>query len=148
MRYNTSYSFSAYDLFETFNKRQLKIRLDIIQKKYGVNKRQWLCASVLVYCFYLILLDIIENNVTFVLPLFNNRNASIYARPISGDEFKLARQRGAFSDIDIISTNFTGYQLTYNWETKRGYYRQKPIYINKKFKDIFYEWINSGKQYY
>ena len=148
MRYNTYYSFSAYDLFETFNKKQLKIKLDVIQKNYGVNKRQWLCASVLVYCFYLILLDIIENNVTFVLPLFNGRQASIYARAISGEEFKIARQKGAFADIDIINSNFTGYQLTYCWKPKGGHYRYKPIYINKKFKDVFYEKINSGKQYY
>lgn len=147
MRYNTGYSFSAYDLFETFNKKQLKIRRDVVQKKYGVNKKQMFCASVLVYCFYLILLDIIKNNVTFVLPLFNNKQATIYARPIVGEEFKKARQHGAFADIDILATNFTGYQLTYSWETKSGY-RYKPVYINKRFKNILYENINNGKQYY
>lgn len=147
MKYHTSYCFSAYDLYETFNKKQLKIRRDIVQKKYGVNKKQRLCASVLIYCFYLIILDIIENNITFVLPLFNNRDASIYAKPIVGDAFKSARQRGAFSDIDILASNFTGYQLTYSWSSKTGY-RYKPIYINKRFKDVFYKHINSGKQYY
>ena len=105
------------------------------------------CASVLVYCFYLILLDIIENNVTFVLPLLNNRDATIYARPIVGDEFKIARKRGAFTDIDILGSNFTGYQLTYSWLTNSGR-RYKPIYINKRFKDVFIQHINEGKQYY
>lgn len=114
MHYNTGYCFSAYDLFETFNKKQLKIRRDTVQNKYGVNKKQMFCASVLVYCFYLILLDIIENNVTFVLPLLNNRTATIYAKPVVGEEFKLARKRGAFADIDIVGSNFTGYQLTYS----------------------------------
>lgn len=147
MNYHTGYCFCAYDLYETFNKKQLKIRRDIVQKKYGVNKKQRLCASVLIYCFYLIILDIIENNITFVLPLFNNRDASIYARPIVGDDFKKARQRGAFADIDILASNFTGYQLTYSWSSKNGY-RYKPIYINKRFKDVFYKHINNGKQYY
>lgn len=147
MYYNTGYCFSAYDLFETFNKKQLKIKREVVQKKYGVNKKQMLCASVLVYCFYLILLDIIENNATFVLPLFNNKQASIYARPIVGDEFKRARQKGAFADIDILASNFTGYQLTFSWETKAGY-RYKPVYINKRFKDVLYKHINEGKQYY
>lgn len=114
MRCYTSYAFCAYDLFETFNKKQLKIKREVVQKKYGVNKRQLLCASVLVYCFYLILLDIIENNVTFVLPLFNNKHASIYIRPIVGEALKTARQRGAFADIDLLVTNFTGYQITYS----------------------------------
>lgn len=147
MHYNTGYCFNAYELFETFNKKQLKIKREIVQKKYGVNKKQWLCASVLVYCFYLILLDIIENNVTFVLPLFNNKHASIYARPVTGDELKIARGRGAFGDIDLLNSNFTGYQLTYSWETEGGY-RYKPIYINKRFKDVFLKHINEGKQYY
>ena len=114
MRYYTGYCFTAYDLFETFNKKQLKIRRDIVQNKYGVNKKQLFCASVLVYCFYLILLDIIENNVTFVLPLLNNKTATIYAKPVTGEDFKIARQRGAFADIDFLKTNFTGYQLTYS----------------------------------
>ncbi len=113
MHYKTGYCFNAYDLFETFNKRELKIKREVVQGKYGVNKRQVLCASVLVYCFYLILLDIIENNITFVLPLKNNREASIYARPIVGEDFKLARQRGAFAGIDILASNFIGYQITY-----------------------------------
>ena len=114
MRYNTSYAFNASDLFETFDKKQLKIKRTVVQDKYGVNRKQYLCASVLVYCFYLILLDIIENNITFVLPLFNGREATIYVRPLVGEEFKQARQRGAFSEIDVLATNFTGYGLTYS----------------------------------
>lgn len=148
MNYATGFCFNATDLFETFNKKQLKIKREVVQNKYGMNKKQMLCASVLVYCFLLILLDIIENNVTFVLPLFGNRYACIYVRPIVGEEFKRARQSGAFEDIDFLATNFTGYRLTYSWETKSGIYRYKPIYINKRFKDVLHKYINSGKQYY
>lgn len=147
MHYNTSFCFNATDLYETFDKTQLKIKRTVVQDKYGVNKKQIFCASVLIYTFYLILLDIIENNITFVLPLFNNKTASIYARPIVNDELKRARKNGAFADIDLLSSNFTGYQLTYSWETKSGY-RYKPIYINKRFKDVFLKHINEGKQYY
>ena len=147
MTYYTSYCFTAYDIFSTFNKKQLKIKRDLIQKKYGCNKKQSFCAKVFSYCFYLILLDIIENNATFVLPLFNNKQAMIHVRPIRGEEFKIARQRGAFADIDFLSSNFTGYQLTFTWESSSGQ-KQKPIYINKRFKDIFYKHINEGKQYY
>lgn len=114
MHYNTSFCFNATDLYETFDKTQLKIKRAVVQDKYGVNKKQIFCASVLIYTFYLILLDIIENNITFVLPLFNNKTASIYVRPIVNDELKRARKNGAFADIDLLSSNFTGYQLTYS----------------------------------
>ena len=148
MIHDLSYCFSPIELFDTFNTKQLKIRKDVVQKKYGLNKKQRICASVLIYCFYLILLDIIENNVTFVLPLFNGKRASIYARPIVGEDFKRARQHGAFKDIDVIASNFTGYQITYSWQSKDGSYTYKPCYISKAFKDAFIDNINKGKQYF
>lgn len=114
MTYPTSYCFTASDLYETFNKKLVKVRQDVYEKKYGVNKKQKLCASVLCYCFSLILLDIIKNNVTFVLPLFNGKEASIFVKPYTGDEFIEAKKRGAFQGIDFITTNFTGYQIVYS----------------------------------
>lgn len=149
MPVNLNHCFYPYDLYENFNATTgLKIKRTVVQEKYGVNKKRKLCASVLIYCFYLILCDIIENNITFELPLFNNRLASIYVKPITGNRFKQARQNGAYADIDILMSNFTGYQLTYSWQTKSGGYRYKPVYICKRFKDVFYKYINEGKQYY
>lgn len=113
-KYNTSYCFSAYDLFSTFNLKQLKIRRDVVQDKYGAHSKQTFCGSVLVYCFYLILLDIIENNVTFVLPLFGNKYAEISAQPVEGEDFKKAVQRGAFKGIDFLSSDFMGYKIVYS----------------------------------
>ena len=113
MRYYTGYCFTAYDLFETFNKKQLKIRRDTVQNKYGVNKKQLFCASVLIYCFYLILLDIIENNVTFVLPLLNNKTATIYVRPITGDEFKIA-------SLDLHRVSIRKIQLKESYEDRKA----------------------------
>lgn len=144
---NSSFCFTSYDIFSTFNLKQLKIRRDVVQNKYGCNKKQMFCASVFTYCCYLILFDIIQNNATFVLPLFNAKQASIHVKPIHGEKFKTARQNGAFKDIDLLNTNFTGYQLTFTW--KQGeIYKDKPIFINKQFKDVLYQYVNQGKQYY
>lgn len=147
MFFNTGYCFNVTDIFSTFNKKQLKIRKDVCQNKYGCNKRQRLCGMVFIYCWYLILLDIIENNITFVLPLFNNKTATVFAKPITGEKFKTARRNGAFADIDILNSNFTGYQLVLSWKSGDTI-REKPIYISKRFKDVFYKKINEGKQYY
>ena len=148
MHLNTSFCFTSYDIFSTFNLKQLKIKRTTVQDKYGCNKKQMFCASVFSYCCYLIILDIIQNNVTFVLPLFNHKSATINVRPIIGDELKKARQYGAFQDIDLLVTNFTGYQLMYTWETTNHGYRRKPIYVNRRLKDILIKYINEGKQYY
>ena len=147
MKYNTAHCFSANNLFDTFDKSKLKIKKEVVAKKYGFNKKQWICVSAFVYCCYLILLDIIENNATFVLPLFNGKRAFIHVKPFTGDEFKKARQNGAFSGIDILGSNFTGYRLVFSWE-KGKHMKEKSIYINKRFKDMFYEHINNGKKYY
>lgn len=114
MAINLSHCFHPYDLYETFNATGLKIKRTVVQEKYGCNKKRKLCASVLIYFFYLIICDILENNVTFELPLFNNRLAFISVKPIMGEDFKLARQRGAFGDVDILMSNFTGYQFNYS----------------------------------
>jgi hypothetical protein len=49
--------------------------------------------------------------------------------------------------IDFLNSNFKGYQIYFQYKY-RGGWREKPIYINQKMKDMFYENINNGKQYY
>lgn len=65
MRYKTGYCFTAEDLYYSFDYKRLNIRKETVQKKYKVVNRQQLCGRILVYLFYLIILDIIKNNVTF-----------------------------------------------------------------------------------
>lgn len=146
IRYYTSYCFNACDLYDTFNLKQLKIRRDTVTKKYGVHSKQDFCKQVLLYCFYLILLDIIENNVTFVLPT-GSRESEIQVKSYTGDELKKMIANGKFAGIDFYESDFTGYQLTYRYKSSTGF-KTKPIYINERHKQRFYELINSGKKYY
>lgn len=146
MYYKTGFCFVAKDMYDTFNLKQLKIKRDTVTKKYGCHSKQDFCGSVLLYCFFLILLDIIENNVTFVLPT-RGKDAKIHVRSYSGDDFKRAYSKGKFAGIDFLESDFTGYQLEYRYKTSLGE-RYKPIYISKNMKDRFYELINEGKKYY
>ena len=145
MFYKTGYCFTSRELFDTLNLKLLKIPTKIT-RKYG-DCLQDLCGIVLSYCLYLIILDIIENNTTFVLPLFSNREACFYVKMFDGTDFQKAYQAGKFSGIDFLNSNFKGYQIYYQYKY-RGGIREKPIYINKKMKDMFYENINNGRQYY
>lgn len=144
----SDFCFTSYDIFSTFNLKQLKIKRTVVQDVYGCNKKQMFCASVFTYCCYLILLDIIQNNATFVLPLFNHRYADIHVKPIKDEQLIKARQYGAFEGLDLLMTNFTGYQVVFCWEKNTGTYKDKPIYINKRFKEALYKYANEGKQYY
>lgn len=146
MYYKTGYCFTAKDLFDNFNAKQITIPTEIFTKKYGCRSKKDLCAKMLTYCFYLIILDIIENNATFVLPT-KNREANIYVKQFSGEVFKNMYRKGKFFGVDFLNSNFKGYQIYFQYSHKKEL-REKPIYINSKLKEMFYENINNGKQYY
>lgn len=148
MRHITDFAFTADDIFKHFDTRKVNIHKEVFAKKYGVNSRRMFCSTVFVYCMHLIMLDIIENNATFVLPLFNGKEASIFIRPIVGEEFKLARQKGAHKDVDIIASNFTGYWPVYQWKNNTTYRYTKSIYMNRKYTDLLMSYVNKGRQYY
>lgn len=146
MFYKTGYCFTSKELFDTFNLKLLNIPTTIV-RKLKMDCLQDLCGAVLTYCLYLIILDIIENNVTFALPLFGNREACFYVKTFDGENFQKAYQAGKFKGVDFLNSNFRGYQIYFEYKYKGGW-REKPIYINQTLKDVFYENINNGKQYY
>lgn len=147
MFYKTGYCFTSRDLFETLDVHILGIKRSIYRDKYSFEGLTEFVSSVFLYYMYLVLLDIIENNVTFVLPLKGNRFAEIYVKVFDGDKFQRLYSGGKFMGIDFLSSLFKGYQIFYRYNYKNGI-REKPIYINNKMKDLFYSYINAGKQYY
>lgn len=147
MRYKTGYCFTSRDLFENWNLKNLGIQRKVYRDEYGCESLEELVAKVfLLYMFY-VLLDIIENNTTFILPLKGNRHAYIHVKVFDGDNFQKMYAGGKFVGIDFLSSLFKGYQLFFRYNY-RGGEREKPIYINNKMKELFYNYINSGKQYY
>lgn len=92
-------------------------------------------------------MDIIENNVTFELPLFSKQRAYMFVKCIQGEELKRAVANGAFIGTDFIKTDFKAYYLVYQRICGRSIY-EKKIYISCNLKQWFYSKINSGKQYY
>lgn len=147
MNYKTGYCFTSRDLFEGWNCKNLGIKYSVYYNKYNFKSLDYFLGAIFLYYMYHVLLDIIENNVTFVLPLRGNRHAMIHVKVFDGDEFQRMYAGGKFMGIDFLSSLFKGYQLffVYNY---RGGEREKPIYINNKMKEIFYGYINEGKEYY
>ena len=147
MNYATNHAFTPKELFDNCNLKELNIPKKIFTDKYKADTLREFCGQVLAYCFYLIILDIIENNITFVLPLVAGRNAYIYAKPFEGELFQKMYQGGCFRGIDFLLSNFTGYQLVMHYKSKNED-REKQIYISNNLKDKFYERINNGQKYY
>ena len=134
-RHLYTHSFYARDLFKTFDiKNKVHLSQKIVKKKYGVDRLQYLCVSVFIYCFYITILDIIENNANFTLPLYRGKRAQIYCKEYVGDELKRLRNFGAFSDQDMLEQKFIGYGLVYTCDTVNDP-MIKPIYIDSKLKE-------------
>ena len=146
MFYKTGYCFTSKDLFDNFNISRLTTKKKFWGKDCKGDSKLDLVAKVLTYCFYLIILDIINNNITFVLPTVH-KEAMIHVKQFTGETFRHMYNMGKFNDIDYLMSNFKGYQIYYRYKYKGGY-REKPIYINSTLKKIFIDNINKGKQYY
>jgi len=65
---------------------------------------------------------------------------------VKGEDFKKARQNGAFEDINLASSNFKGNQLHYRYRLKERW-KTKPIKVSKVLKNKITEHTNNGKNY-
>lgn len=145
MNYAVGCAFSLDDLFLNFKTDKLAISSEDCQLYNNDPHKKVLAKKVFRECIKLVLDDIIENNTTFELPT-NGRRAEIHVTSIKGDQFKQARNRGKFKDVNILDSWFTGNQITLDIYTK-GRIRTQPIYTNKKIKNKLTEYTNKGKQY-
>lgn len=138
--YATSYAITADELYTSFPyQKYLRIR-----NKDAGNNIKGLLGRVLKYFFYLVVKDIIENNVTFKFPPGARSYLEMHA--ISGEDFARARQNGAFDDVDYLQSDFTGHQLYFRYNTRYGHWK-KQLYVSQKFKDRITELTNQGKHY-
>lgn len=149
-KYNRGYPITSRELFTRFKVNEINIRIGHGVSQYGCDAKQDLCGVVFTYFMYLIILDIIFNNVTYKIHYRNNPalHAQIFIKEFADEEFMRASQNGVFDNIDFIRTNFKGYRIIFQYYkqySKNKYLREKPIYINKKIKDVFTQRINEGK---
>lgn len=146
IKYKNDYCFTNLDLYENFKWDVLKLPPGTIKKKHKDTRAEYV-TDVFMYCFNLILLDIVENNTTFVLPLFGKKEACFYVKKFEGEKFKKMYREGCFSGIDYLKSNFCGYHVSFQYTTSYGLI-DKTLHLSPALKKIFYDNINNGKQYY
>ena len=136
--YATAYSIKAWELYLNFFKNH-KLRVKPSDLDYTHNAYN-LLGQIFTTFMQIVIKDIIENRTTFKLPA---PGAWIEMVPISDEKFKIARQNGAFDDVDFLMSNFTGYQLYLRMNNRYGS-RKKQIHVTKKYKDRITELTNQG----
>ena len=145
MNYSLGYAFNAQDMFMKFSSDRVKTDWKKCYEVAHTQSKKALAEKIFKVCAELVINDVIENNDIFELPV-TGRHADIRVKRIRNNDFKRARKSKKFRNVDFLVSNYTGHELVLNIYTK-GYYREKPIYVNKKYRDRLIELTNKGKQY-
>ena len=147
MNYSTGHAFNLQEMFQNFDTKKLKADYKVSKKACNSLSKTDLATKVFKESVKIILNDIIDNNVTFQLPT-GGRKSDIHVKRTEGEEFKQARRKGKWRDVDFLASFFSGYQLVLNMYNKDGgVTRSKPIYVDKNLKNKLTEYTNNGKQY-
>lgn len=146
-KFAMGHTFSAQEIFHNFPINKLKIDYDTVKKIYSDGDKRSLSASIFTKGMQLIIEDIIENNVHFLLPTLGSNESYLYMKKTSGKDFKNAFKKGKWNDVDFLTSNFTGYQLALSVKSPKRPEKEKPIYLGYKHKDRITELTNEGKRY-
>ena len=146
-KFAMGHTFSAQEIFHNFPIKKLKMDYDTVRKMYSDGDKRSLSASIFMKGLQMIVEDIIENNVHFLLPTLGANEAYLYMKKTSGTDFKNAFKRGKWRDVDFLTSNFTGYQLALSVKSNKRPEKEKPIYLGYKHKDRITELTNEGKRY-
>lgn len=139
----TSYALKADELYTSFpTKKYMSMKAKELPSRFNGDFKV-MYGEMFRYFMYLLIKDVIENQVTFKFPPTGDGSSWIEMTPISGDDFIKARQNGAFQDVDFLVSDFTGYQLTYRKSNRYGSWR-KRIFVSSKYRDRITELTNKG----
>lgn len=146
MNYSLGCAFSTDDLFMNFPFQKLKITCKECYSIIGNNHRDILVKRIFKESIKLVINDIIDNNITFWLPLTGGKKCCIKMKRTEGEEFKNLRKAGKWKDIDIVQSMFSGYDIKFFMLGQRTP-RIKTVYLNKELRNKISHNINKGMQY-
>lgn len=139
-------AFNLSDLFMNLDLKKLKINCNECDKLIHTRHRDRLAILIFKECVKLVLDDIIENNITFWLPLKGKVQANIHMKMFEGDDFKNLRKHGKWKDVDFLASFFKAYAIKlfmYGQRTPR----EKFVYVDTKRRNRITERINQGVSY-
>ncbi len=145
MNYAVGHSFNMDEMFMNFPYKKLKLTCEDCKRINGNKDRDALVKKIFRDSVKVIFSDIIDNNVTFILPT-NKGIADIHVRRTYGEDFKKARKRGKWKNVDFLSSNFSGNELVLSMK-HNVFSKEKIIYVDKNLKSKITENTNNGMQY-
>ena len=145
--YAMGHCFTGKDLFNNFPVNKLKMSKEQCIATCPDGSKRDLAASIFTRSVQMVVDDIINNNVDFKFPTLGQTQAYLRMKRTTGQNFKKAFKNGKWNDVDFLTSNFSGYQIVLDMESKKRTTRQKDIYLSPKDRDRITENTNLGKQY-
>lgn len=129
--------FDQKDLYSTLKTDLLNYPL---KKRY--KKRHAVAGCIFAACLYEILLDIINNNVTFVLP--GHQHTELYIEAIEGEKFKEMYREGWFGNLDYVLSEMKGHCIKFRYNIgKKG--KSRIVKLDEKLTDLIARNSEKGK---
>lgn len=141
----TGCAFNLDEMFINFPYEKLKLTCEDCEKINNNSHRDKLVKKIFREFLKIVFNDVIDNNVTFQLPT-GKQKCDIHMKKVQDDAFKNLRKSGKWSDVDFITSEFTGYELGLFMYGERDP-RIKTIYVNKQLKDKITKNTNDGIRY-
>lgn len=149
MNYATGCAFNLDEILINLDKSKLNMTSDLCEKINGDRHKNTLIKQICLEGIKLVLDDIIHNNTTFELPTGSARKTQMRMGRFKDEEFAKVRRNGKFTDVDFLTSNFSGYQIILEMFYKSGRPpRTKKVYVDRTRRDKITEYTNNGKQYY
>ena len=101
--------------------------------------------AVFVYFLYLIILDIIRNNVTFIFP--TRRTFVLGIKTLEGKKLKEYIRTKKSEMYDYFGSGFILPRITLFYQKRKNEIRTKEVMLNYSLTKEFFDNINNGKAY-
>lgn len=147
MNFALGHAVKSKEIFYNFPVKKMKMTKGECVRQYPDGNKRDYAASIFARFMEIVVDDIIDNNTHFKFPGLGRTQAYMYMKRTEGDKFKRAFKRGKWRDVDFITSNFCGYQLTFEMQSEKRLPRNKPIYLASVDKDRITEHTNNGKTY-
>lgn len=136
----------AYQTKDLFHKIKYK-GLDKLAKHRNMSVQD-ACAEIFNIVLSDIVLDIVQNNVTFVLPLDYGKYGELCVEEIDQEKFIEKYKEGFYQKVDFVKSNFTGHCLTYRFKNRLGQLKTSWIRTTGYLFNEMLDRTHAGKHYY
>jgi len=131
------------DLFNDFKVEKVRGEGNV-KRKYKCSDKKALARKIFLRYLYHLMCGMMEGGTVFSFPM--RATMELRWRRIPDYSFKKARAAGKLSEVDIVMTDRTCYELGLFYKLKNVQIF-KPVKLSKNFYDMFITKVNTGFKY-